>query len=51
MRDDDDDDDLDELLDEVERKFCSKAAVGAFGRGSSNSRTVGSDGTGKSKEG
>lgn len=46
-----DDDDLDELLDEVERKFCSKASVGAFGRGSSNSRTFGSDGTGKSKEG
>ncbi|XP_075873178.1 cilia- and flagella-associated protein 418 isoform X2 [Nelusetta ayraudi] len=47
----DDDDDLDELLDEVERKFCSKASVGAFGRGSSHSRTFGSDGTGKSKEG
>ncbi|KAG7999289.1 Protein C8orf37-like protein, partial [Nibea albiflora] len=43
-------DDLDELLDEVEKKFCSNVSVASAGRaGSSGDGKCGKDGAGRSK--
>lgn len=44
-----DEDDLDKLLDEVERKFCSKVSVAASARCSSEARKCGKEDTGKAK--
>lgn len=45
-----DDDDLDELLDEVEKKFCSKVSVASPARvGYSDAGTCGKDNAGQKK--